>query len=313
MPDIPCTLPDLGEGLRTATLQTWLVQPGESIQKGQSYAVVETAKSLVDLPSPYDGKVITCHGIPGSQIHTGETLMTLASTHQEVATVVGTLSDHTLECLPPTQAVPHPATEGIWDTCLPTELQNMAAYVSQSHEKSVPVTLHDCLRIDTVKQITPRLLLALPQAIKAAPRLNAHYRAHHHYACLDTVDIGMIMHTPQGLLIPVVQARHLHNWEALLTHLADIKSDPLPHCHAQASIMLSNFGSLRGRWGTPLLAPPTVCTLGVGKAYQADHQWWLPLSCTLDHRVAAGSDAALLMEALEDALAHQDSSQVTKA
>ncbi len=50
-------LPDAGEGLTEADIITWLVKEGDTVEVNQPICEIETAKSLVELPSPYDGVV----------------------------------------------------------------------------------------------------------------------------------------------------------------------------------------------------------------------------------------------------------------
>src|SRR5579863_3988852 len=50
-------LPDVGEGLTEADIVSWKVQPGDSVTVNQVIVEIETAKSLVELPSPFDGVV----------------------------------------------------------------------------------------------------------------------------------------------------------------------------------------------------------------------------------------------------------------
>ncbi|HLS62029.1 MAG TPA: dihydrolipoamide acetyltransferase family protein [Ruania sp.] len=50
-------LPDVGEGLTEADIVDWLVSVGETITVNQNIVEIETAKSLVELPSPYAGVV----------------------------------------------------------------------------------------------------------------------------------------------------------------------------------------------------------------------------------------------------------------
>ncbi|MBO0980119.1 dihydrolipoamide acetyltransferase family protein [Microbacterium sp. SD291] len=64
-------LPDLGEGLTEAGLVQWLVAVGDTIVVDQAIAEVETAKSIVELPSPYAGVVTALHGEPGETIDVG--------------------------------------------------------------------------------------------------------------------------------------------------------------------------------------------------------------------------------------------------
>jgi 2-oxoisovalerate dehydrogenase E2 component (dihydrolipoyl transacylase) len=50
-------LPDVGEGLTEADIVKWLVQPGDTVTINQIIVEIETAKALVELPSPYEGVV----------------------------------------------------------------------------------------------------------------------------------------------------------------------------------------------------------------------------------------------------------------
>ena len=50
-------LPDVGEGLTEAEIVRWHVQPGDEIKINQIIVEIETAKALVELPSPYAGVV----------------------------------------------------------------------------------------------------------------------------------------------------------------------------------------------------------------------------------------------------------------
>ncbi|HZZ54060.1 MAG TPA: dihydrolipoamide acetyltransferase family protein [Trebonia sp.] len=50
-------LPDVGEGLTEADIVSWHVKPGDTIEDGQVIVEIETAKAVVELPSPYAGIV----------------------------------------------------------------------------------------------------------------------------------------------------------------------------------------------------------------------------------------------------------------
>lgn len=68
-------LPDLGEGLTEANLVHWLVSVGDKIVVDQPIAEVETAKSIVELPSPFAGVVTALHGEEGEMIDTGSPVL----------------------------------------------------------------------------------------------------------------------------------------------------------------------------------------------------------------------------------------------
>ncbi|NEM91790.1 dihydrolipoamide acetyltransferase family protein [Galbitalea soli] len=57
MADSEFLLPDVGEGLTEAEIVTWKVAPGDSVTINQVLVEIETAKSLVELPSPFEGTV----------------------------------------------------------------------------------------------------------------------------------------------------------------------------------------------------------------------------------------------------------------
>jgi pyruvate dehydrogenase E2 component (dihydrolipoamide acetyltransferase) len=71
-------LPDLGEGLEEAQLVEWLVREGDTVQLNQPLCQVETAKALVDIPSPYAGRVQTLHARPGETVAVGAPLISIA-------------------------------------------------------------------------------------------------------------------------------------------------------------------------------------------------------------------------------------------
>ncbi|MEZ0141170.1 dihydrolipoamide acetyltransferase family protein [Microbacterium sp. NRRL B-14842] len=68
-------LPDLGEGLTEAEVVQWLVAPGDSVALNQTLAEVETAKAVVELPSPYEGTVSTLHADAGETVAVGAPLI----------------------------------------------------------------------------------------------------------------------------------------------------------------------------------------------------------------------------------------------
>src|SRR6188768_556356 len=75
-------LPDLGEGLTEAGLVQWLVAVGDTIATDQPIAEVETAKSVVELPSPFAGVVRALHGEAGDTIDVGSPVLEVADAAQ---------------------------------------------------------------------------------------------------------------------------------------------------------------------------------------------------------------------------------------
>ncbi|TLP79051.1 2-oxo acid dehydrogenase subunit E2 [Nesterenkonia sphaerica] len=76
-------LPDLGEGLTEATLLSWLVAEGDEVAVDQAIAEVETAKSAIEVPSPYAGTVHTLHGAVGETLEVGKPLITVTTSEDQ--------------------------------------------------------------------------------------------------------------------------------------------------------------------------------------------------------------------------------------
>jgi len=67
-------LPDLGEGLPDAEIVEWLVEEGDTVELDQPMVSMETAKAVVEVPSPFAGQVVKFHGRAGDVILTGSPL-----------------------------------------------------------------------------------------------------------------------------------------------------------------------------------------------------------------------------------------------
>jgi len=78
-------LPDLGEGLTEAEIVSWLVQPGDVVAIDQPVVEVESAKSIVELPSPFGGRVEKLHAATGEVVHKGGVLITVADSDAPAA------------------------------------------------------------------------------------------------------------------------------------------------------------------------------------------------------------------------------------
>ena len=68
-------LPDLGEGLPDAEIVEWHVKEGDTVNVDQPLVSMETAKAVVEVPSPYAGKIIKLHGKAGDIIATDSPLV----------------------------------------------------------------------------------------------------------------------------------------------------------------------------------------------------------------------------------------------
>lgn len=382
-------LPDLGEGLQDAELIEWLVEEGDQVRTDQLIAIVETAKAVVELPSPKDGIIEQLLAKPGDTVEVGAALVAYASetsgdqaslvsneAHESVS-VVGNLESSTAEAVteqfyfgeqnnahysgprpkskqrdagsaPPmiealarqlglsdclehsdysawtsekllqlyasqTQEGSEEEESGVAPVKLTGARKVMAQTMTKSHQHVPAVTLFDDADIgawETKQDITLRLIRALVKACEKVPLLNAWFDEEEmSIQPFEDVHLGVAVNAEEGLFVPVLrQVQRLDAAEIrtiLDKHIAAIKTRQIkPQKLLGATISLSNFGTLAGRYATPIIVPPQVAILGAGKIHQVvklDGENLaeipvLPLSLSFDHRAASGAEAALFLQ-----------------
>ncbi|MCU1584165.1 MAG: branched-chain alpha-keto acid dehydrogenase subunit [Microbacteriaceae bacterium] len=72
-------LPDVGEGLTEAEIVAWKVKPGDEVAVNQVLVEIETAKSLVELPSPFAGTVTAILVAEGQTVDVGTPIISVSS------------------------------------------------------------------------------------------------------------------------------------------------------------------------------------------------------------------------------------------
>jgi pyruvate dehydrogenase E2 component (dihydrolipoamide acetyltransferase) len=158
----------------------------------------------------------------------------------------------------------------------------------------------------------PRLMRALIGAWRIEPALNAWYdAASNARALLGRVDLAIAVDTAHGLIVPVIRNIESKTPEQLRTAVAAQKSAAHqrsipPEDLRDFTLMLSNFGTLAGRYGIPIVVPPAVAILGAGKVRTdavavgdrvAAHRR-MPLSLSFDHRCITGGEACRFLAAV---------------
>lgn len=198
--------------------------------------------------------------------------------------------------------------------------RSMARNMAIAHAEVVKVTINDDTDIHhwhKEEDITLRLVRAIASACQQEPNLNAWYDSDNNtFRVIDKVDLGIAVDTPDGLFVPVLRnvcQREPEDIRQGLDHIRkDVKDRTIPPQEmAGATITLSNYGTIAGRYGNPIIMPPMVAILGAGKIYKnvvetatgfASHRF-LPLSLSFDHRVITGGEAARFLRAVMDDLA----------
>ncbi|SDK66699.1 dihydrolipoamide acetyltransferase family protein [Arthrobacter sp. ok362] len=113
-------LPDLGEGLTEAELVNWLVAVGDEIRVDQPIAEVETAKSMVEVPSPYAGTVAVLHGEPGQTLDVGKPLISVMPVGASVASAAAGAGSAGAGVAAADDAAPAPSPDDIAASSMPS-------------------------------------------------------------------------------------------------------------------------------------------------------------------------------------------------
>ena len=191
----------------------------------------------------------------------------------------------------------------------------MAQNMSQSRDQVAGATVCDDADIHRWTQrgdYMLRLMRAMSCAWRAEPALNAWYDSVTQSRFLVAhIDLAIAVDTPGGLIVPVVRniedksPDELRAAIALQKEAAHRRSTPAEDLR-DFTLMLSNFGTLAGRYGIPLVVPPAVAILGAGKVrddavvvggvVQAHRR--MPLSLSFDHRCITGGEACRFLAAV---------------
>jgi pyruvate dehydrogenase E2 component (dihydrolipoamide acetyltransferase) len=186
--------------------------------------------------------------------------------------------------------------------------------MAHAHAEVVPATVSDDADVGAWRgnDVTVRLVRAIVAGIAREPSLNVWYDSQSQGRRLHRkIDLGIAVDTEDGLFVPVL--RDVANRapadlrQGLDRMKADIVARTIPPEEMRgATITLSNFGSLAGRYAAPVVVPPQVAILSTGRAAarpvavgsEIVVRRVMPLSLTFDHRVVTGGEAARFLAAV---------------
>ncbi len=185
----------------------------------------------------------------------------------------------------------------------------MAQVMSEAHHHIPAATLFEDVDVshwDSKQDITLRLLKAITYACQCVPLLNAWYDSERMSMQVHkSVHIGLAVNAESGLYVPVLRDAQAKSDKQLRDNInyfrQQIKDQRIAVKDMQgATISLSNFGALTGRYATPIVVPPQVAIIGSGKIRKEALVkndlivigQVLPLSLSFDHRGVTGGEAA---------------------
>lgn len=191
----------------------------------------------------------------------------------------------------------------------------MSQSMSLSRDEIAMCTVFDDADIEGWKKrgdVTVRLIRAIAVGAKAEPSLNAWFDpSGPSRKVLEHVDLAIAVDTGEGLIVPVIRNIGAQSIQQLRESLNDLKERTrsrtvTPEEMRDYTFTLSNFGTMAGRYATPLVVPPSVAILGAGKtqrdvvagATAPEIHTRIPLSLTFDHRCITGGEACRFLGAV---------------
>jgi len=191
----------------------------------------------------------------------------------------------------------------------------MAQRMAKAHAEVVPATVIDDADIEAWpagEDVTLRLIRAVVAGCRAEPALNAWFDSAAGGRRLnETIDLGIAVDMPDGLFVPVLRdvgGREAADLRDGLDRMKrDIRNRSIPATELRgATITLSNFGTIAGRYAAPVVVPPQVAIVSAGRIAprvvaaegQPAVRRILPISLTFDHRVVTGGEAARFLAAV---------------
>ena len=165
--------------------------------------------------------------------------------------------------------------------------------------------------------ITAVLMKVVAAALKAHPKMNASADFTTNEMVLkEYCHLGVAADTDRGLLVPVIRDVDKKSITELAIEVtgvaAQVREGQLPPERLEgASFTISNLGGLGTGHFTPIINPPEVGILGVGRAVERPvyvegllrPRLMLPLALSFDHRAVDGADGARFLTWIVDALA----------
>jgi pyruvate dehydrogenase E2 component (dihydrolipoamide acetyltransferase) len=190
----------------------------------------------------------------------------------------------------------------------------MARNMERSRAEVVPATVMDEADAEwpAGTDVLVRLIRALVAACRVEPALNAWFdSARGERRLFARLDLGIAVQTADGLFVPVLRDAGARDEAALRAEVERLRAGVgarslAPEELRGATLTLSNFGALGGRFAELVIVPPQVAILGAGRVEPRvvardgtpAVRRRMPLSLSFDHRVVTGGEAARFLGAV---------------
>ncbi len=290
-------MPDLGEGLEEGRVVSWLVTEGDEVALNQPLVEVETAKAVVEIPSPFAGTVARLHAAIDEDVPVGSALVTFTvadggpvSSGVRATPAIRKLAKELGVELPSVVGTGHDGRVGVDDVraaagpsvhldadrveltptrrAIAANLERQAAIPHVTTFRTADCTALEGFRSSLGVSPLPVVVAAIAAIVGEHRSINASWGGDH-VDVHRSVHVGIATDTERGLVVPVVRDAHTLGIAALAEQIRSLaeqaRAGTLPPDRlAAATIAVSNTGSYGSEAGTPILAPGTAVTLAIG-------------------------------------------------
>jgi len=210
--------------------------------------------------------------------------------------------------------------------------KTIAKNMVKSHLESAPVTAMfdvDITKLWTLREkekkiaekkgikltLFPYIIRAIIEGLKKHPYVNATLQEDE-IILKKYYNIGIAVDSDHGLFVPVIKRAEIKSLYDLAKEIVELankvrerKADIMDL--KGSSFTITNYGSIGGNYGTPIINPPESAILGLGRAFdravlnknnKVENRKILPLSLTFDHRVLDGAEAARFLSTVQEYL-----------
>lgn len=306
-------MPKLGLTMEEGEVVEWNVQPGHSYSKGDVLVTIESDKAVVEVEAEEDGVLVEQLVRAGDQVDIGTPIGRWTPAPED-----GASTDGKPESKPsPTDSMAGPATA---DTTQELRTRPSLVHASMARrltkaQQEVPhfylITEAEVAELDAARRrlneegrrvsVTHLVVAAVARSLRDMPEINRVWQDGE-LVTFSTVDIGVAVDSPRGLLTPVVRGVDGNDLASLVRSVDEVVERARGgNVGAEAlsggAITVSNLGMYDVTYIAPIINPPHAAVLGVGSTrelFRPDDEGRpalrreLGLTLTCDHRVLDG-------------------------
>lgn len=300
------------------TFMGWLKREGELVGEGEPVFELDTSKSTIEVEAFADGILADLRVQPGDVVEPRQVVAVLLDEGEALPASAARAGSGAFALATPAPAAA-PTAEADGQPEHRERARRAVATMTQESWRAVP-HFHLLLEADVTEALarlrpTAVVCRALALALDAHPECNLAWRGDE-LVQRESVDLGLLVDTPQGLLLPAVRDAVRLAPPALDSAIAAAaeraRAGTLrPDDGGERSATVSNLGMFAVDQFTGVIAAPDVLLLTLGRARDLprwrEGEWErrsiVRLTLSADHRALDGADGGRLLDSLESLLA----------